>query len=304
MPETAISLSQVSKAYRNHRAVKSLDLEVPAGSVYGFIGPNGSGKTTTIRMILNIVQPDEGRIEIFGQTHQGPAANDRIGYLPEERGLYRKMTINRLLHYYAGLKGIRPADARAIIEDWLDRMNLSEWRNRKIEALSKGMAQKIQFIAAAINQPRLLILDEPFSGLDPVNKDVIREAIFELKRRGTTLVFSTHDMNTAEDLCDFIFMIFNGCKVLDGTLKSIQETHGRDTIRLHYESRTRPLSGIPGLKVLKTEESMAEIRYDGDSQALLQQLAASGRIHHFETVKPSLHDIFVRIAVEGEKQTA
>jgi ABC-2 type transport system ATP-binding protein len=224
-PIPAVRLTNVTKTFGAHTAVRGLTLTVPTGCTYGFIGPNGSGKTTTIRTILHIFHPDSGEVEVLGERSTR-AANDRIGYLPEERGLYKKMTVRRVLAYYAALKGMARADAAREIEKWLAKMGLSEWGDKKVEALSKGMAQKIQFIAAVVARPELLILDEPFSGLDPVNLEVIRTAILELRAAGTTVIFSTHDMAMAETMCDFIFMIYRGNKVLDGTLADIQRSYG------------------------------------------------------------------------------
>ena len=194
---------------------------MPRGSLYGFIGPNGSGKTTTLRMIMHILLPDEGEIEVLGERDTR-AARDRVSYLPEERGLYKRMTVRRLLRYYGSLKGARQPELDRSIDHWLERMGLSAWIDKKVDALSKGMAQKIQFIASVLNRPELLILDEPFTGLDPVNAEVLKDAVLDLKKAGTTVVFSTHDMSVAERLCDRIFMIFKGRKVLDGTLDEIQ----------------------------------------------------------------------------------
>ena len=205
----AVEIDHVTKNFGAFTAVNDLSLAIPANAIYGFIGPNGSGKTTTIRTILHIFHPDSGEVEVLGERSTR-AANDRIGYLPEERGLYKKMTVRRVLAYYAALKGMARADAAREIEQWLAKMGLSEWADKKVEALSKGMAQKIQFIAAVIARPELLILDEPFSGLDPVNLEVIRTAILELRASGTTVIFSTHDMTMAETMCDFIFLIYRG----------------------------------------------------------------------------------------------
>ena len=299
----AVRLANVSKTFGNHKAVDNLSLEVPPGSVYGFIGPNGSGKTTTIRMILHIFHPDQGEVEVLG-TRTSRAANDRIGYLPEERGLYKKMPVRRVLMYYATLKGLDGATARSSIDSWLERMDLQDWANRKVEALSKGMAQKIQFIASVIANPDLLILDEPFSGLDPVNLEVIREAILELKQRGTTIIFSTHDMAMAEKMCDFIFMIYEGKKVLDGTLDSIQSAYCEDTIRLRLNGGGNPLNGFPGVKAVRDMGQYQEVRYGGDPQELLQKLAARTRVNLFEVTRPSLHDIFIRIASPDAKESS
>ncbi len=291
----AVRLTRVTKTFGQHIAVDDLSLEVPEGSVYGFIGPNGSGKTTTLRMILHIFHPDSGVIEVLGQ--QGTrAANDRIGYLPEERGLYKKMTVRRVLAYYAALKGMSAAEARPAVDQWLEKVGLTQWGNHKVEALSKGMAQKIQFIAAVVSRPRLLILDEPFSGLDPVNLEVLRAAILELRRQGTTIIFSTHDMMMAEQMCDFIFMIYRGRKVLDGTLESIQERYGADTIRLRADGAAEILRGMEKVQNVRDLGQCQEVRFGGDAQELLNTLSARTRVQLFEITRPSLHDIFVRIA--------
>ena len=290
----AIVLEHVTKRFGTHVAVNDLSLEVPAGSVYGFIGPNGSGKTTTIRMILHILLPDAGRIAVLGD-HRTDVARDKIGYLPEERGLYKKMKVRRLLRYYGQLKGksLKAVDERIIW--WIDRMGLGPWLDKPVEALSKGMAQKVQFIAAVVAQPELLILDEPFSGLDPVNADVLKEAVLEVRRTGTTVVFSTHDMAVAERMCDRIFMIFRGRKVLDGTLDEIQEAYGADTVRLRTDAGVELLRTLPGVTAINDHGQMQEVRCS-DPQALLQALAGRTRVQHFELARPSLHDIFVRIA--------
>ena len=291
----AVEIQGVSKSFGHHQAVQSLDLAVPEGSIYGFIGPNGSGKTTTIRMILHIILPDAGTIRVMGQRATR-ASNDRIGYLPEERGLYKKMTVSRLLRYYGAMKQMTPADAKEQARVWLKRMGLWDWRNKKIEALSKGMAQKVQFIATVISRPKLVILDEPFSGLDPVNLDVIREAIVMLKGEGTTVIFSTHDMEMAERMCDSIFMINRGKKVLDGTLQEIQQAYGEDTIRLSGSGDRHRLQRMIGVDGVRDFGQYQEIRFSGSAQALLKELVGAMEIQSFVVTKPSLHDIFVRIA--------
>ncbi len=291
----AVRLTGVTKTYGAHTAVDDVDLEVPAGSVHGFIGPNGSGKTTTIRMILHIIHPDRGEIEVLGERGTR-AANDRIGYLPEERGLYKKMTVRRLLTYYGSLKGMTARDARSAGDVWLERMGLSDWATKKVEALSKGMAQKVQFISTVLSAPELVILDEPFSGLDPVNLEVLREAILELKKAGITVIFSTHDMAMAEQLCDSVFMIFRGRKVLDGTLETVRAEYGSDTIRVRLEGGRRHVEGIAGVDRILDLGQTQELRYDGDPQELLKTLTGRTRVQHFEIAHPSLHDIFIRIA--------
>lgn len=293
--EMAVRLSGVSKSFSNHQAVADLSLDVPRGSIYGFIGPNGSGKTTTIRMILHIFHPDQGDVEVLGQQSTR-SANDRIGYLPEERGLYRKQTVRRVLQYFAALKGMKRADANLAIAEWLERMGLLDWADKKIEALSKGMAQKIQFISSVLSKPDLLILDEPFSGLDPVNLEVIREAIIELRKRGTTIIFSTHDMNVAEKMCDRIFMIYQGRKVLDGELSEIQSAYGTDIYHIGADGDLGFIDSLADVEHVRDLGRFLEVRYTGDSQALLKELMGRTKVRHFEIAKPSLHDIFVRIA--------
>src|SRR5436190_131973 len=201
----AVEIEHVTKSFGSFVAVNDLSLQIPENTVYGFIGPNGSGKTTTLRMIMRIYLPDRGRVQVLGDE-SWHAANDRVGYLPEERGLYKQMKVRDVLKFYAQLKGYR--DSKAAIATWLERMNLTAWADKKVEALSKGMSQKVQFIATVIAKPKLVLLDEPFSGLDPVNAEVFREAIVALKKEGATIIFSTHDMSVAEKMCDFIFMIY------------------------------------------------------------------------------------------------
>ncbi|HET7697276.1 MAG TPA: ATP-binding cassette domain-containing protein [Vicinamibacterales bacterium] len=306
----AIRLTDVTKRFNGLTAVDRLTLTVPRGSIYGFIGPNGSGKTTTLRMIMNILLPDEGHIDVLDSSGGGPApdarrpgrrpkavaARDRVSYLPEERGLYKKMTVRRLLRYYGQLKGRSVADLDPQIADWMSRMGMQGWDDKKIESLSKGMSQKVQFVAAVVSQPELLILDEPFSGLDPVNAETLKDAVLEMRRRGATVVFSTHDMATAEKMCDRIFMIFRGRKVLDGTLHDIQAQYGFDTVRLRTSAGAVALSGIPGVDAVNDYGQLQEVRLSCDAQRFLQQLAQRTPVHHFEITRPSLHDIFVRIA--------
>jgi ABC-2 type transport system ATP-binding protein len=291
----AIHLARVTKRFGAHLAVDDLSLDVPAGSVYGFIGPNGSGKTTTLRMILHILLPDRGHIEVFGDRRTD-VARDQIGYLPEERGLYKKMKVRRLLRYYGELKGKPRKFIDSEIDRWIDQMSLGAWLDRPIETLSKGMAQKVQFIASVVSGPKLLILDEPFSGLDPVNADVLRDAILTVRRQGTTILFSTHDMNVAERMCDRIFMIFRGRKVLDGTLDEIQSAYGSDTVRVKIDGSPSVLDSLPGVVSVNDFGQLQEVRFAGDPQELLSTLVTRARVRHFEVTRPSLHDIFVRIA--------
>lgn len=292
---SAVVIEGVTKTFGAHVAVDDLSLVVPEGTIYGFIGPNGSGKTTTLRMIMRIFHPDRGAIAVLGDRSLG-AATDRVGYLPEERGLYKQMKVRDVLKFYAQLKGMR--DPRAEISRWLDALGLADWADKRITALSKGMAQKVQFIATIIARPSLVLLDEPFSGLDPVNAVVLREAVLDLRRGGTTVIFSTHDMAVAEKMCDSLFMIYRGKKVLDGTLEAIQDAYGEDTLRVRLGGDGASLDGLPGVEEVGDFGRYHELRLarGADTQAVLAALMDRGEVRHFELARPSLQDIFVRIA--------
>ncbi len=300
---SAVELQNVTKTFGNHVAVADLTLSVPKGSVYGFIGPNGSGKTTTLRMIMNILFPDSGEIKVFGETLKSSTC-DRIGYMPEERGLYQRMKVRDLLIFFGGLKNGQGIKSR--VDYWLERLDLAKWAGQKVETLSKGMSQKVQFIATVVAKPELVILDEPFTGLDPVNSEVIKNAILELQDNGTTVIFSTHDMNMAERMCDFIFMIFKGQKVLDGTLTSIQDNYGDDTIRVQTDQGADILHDIDGIEKVNDYGNLQELRIlpNADPQQILKTILARTRIRSFQIVKPSLHDIFIRIAGPEAKEIA
>ena len=290
-----IELRSVSKSFGSHLAVDNLSLNVPQGSIYGFIGPNGSGKTTTLRMIMNILYPDSGDILVFGGKLRS-SSNDSIGYMPEERGLYRRMKVRDLLVFFGGLKSQN--NIRAKVDDWLERLELTGWANKKVETLSKGMGQKVQFIATIVSCPELAILDEPFTGLDPVNTEVLKDAIIQLQKQGTTVVFSTHDMGMAEKMCDLIFMIHKGRKVLDGTLASIQSEYGEDTIRLRTENGRMGQQAITGVERINDYGQIQELRMTqgANPDHILRSILEHTSILSFDIVKPSLHDIFVRIA--------
>src|SRR5262245_48276601 len=298
-PAFAVVLDGVTKSFDGHVAVDGLSLRVPRGEVFGFIGPNGSGKTTTLRMIMNILLPDRGTIHVLGRSGT-MAAHDDVGYLPEERGLYRKMKVGKLLKYYGALKGASSADTSREMAFWLKRLDLEKWANHRVEALSKGMSQKVQLIATVIARPKVVILDEPFSGLDPVNANVLRESVLELRQRGATIVFSTHDMSVAEEMCDRIFMIFKGRKVLDGTLDEIQARYGHDTIRIRVGGGVARLAGRPEIESINDHGNYQDVRVKGDPQAFLRAIVPVVDVHQFEITKPSLHDIFVRIAKPTE----
>src|SRR5437868_112353 len=230
MTEYAIDIVNVTKRYAEHTAVRDLTLRVPTGSVYGLLGPNGAGKTTTIRMILNIIAPDTGSIHIFGRSSNDPKITERLGYLPEERGLYRKMQVRRVLRFLAELKGVNGREADRRIDEWLDRLSLrtpeKDWGESKVDELSRGMQQKVQFIGTLLHDPDLVILDEPFSGLDPINAQALKDTVVELRQRGKTVIFSTHLMDNAERLCDAVCIIARGEKVLDGGVAEVKAAHG------------------------------------------------------------------------------
>jgi len=290
-----IEISNVTKTFDSHVAVNGLSLSVPKGSIYGFIGPNGSGKTTTIRMIMNILYPDSGTIRIFGQERTGSMI-ESIGYLPEERGLYRKMKLRELIQFHGELKKVTNPGREA--DYWMEKFDLTPWARKKVEALSKGMSQKVQFIITIIDRPEIIILDEPFSGLDPVNTEIIREVILGLRKDGSTVIFSTHDMAVAEKMCDFIFMIYKGQKVLDGTLRSIQDVYGQDTIRLQTEMGSEALKGVAGSDKVNDFGQVQEVRLlpDTDPQSILKQVLEKTRVDRFEMSAPTLEEIFIRIA--------
>ncbi|MGB6947343.1 MAG: ATP-binding cassette domain-containing protein [Bryobacteraceae bacterium] len=299
----AVEISEITKVFQFVTAVDRLSLSVPEGSIYGFIGPNGSGKSTTMRMIANILYPDSGTIRVFGQQRTGTRSGE-IGYLPEERGVYRKMKVRALLEFHGELRGGRNVTAE--VNAWLDRLGLANRAEDKVETLSKGMSQKVQFIATVIPEPKLLILDEPFTGLDPVSADSIRAAILEMRKRGCTIILSTHDMSVAESLCDSIFMIFRGKKVLDGSLASIQSSYGSDTIRVEVAGGCSMLGGLPGIERIKDLGQVQELRMAPgcDPQEVLRTLVARTRVTEFAVIQPSLHDIFVRIAGPQQEEAA
>ena len=296
-----IELSGVTKTYGSVVAVDNLSLKVPKGSIYGFIGPNGSGKTTSIRMIMKIMYPDKGLLLINGQEHNSKRLRN-VGYLPEDRGLYKKMKLGELLHFHGELN--EGKDLKKWIDYWLKRLDLTEYKDKKVETLSKGMKQKLQFIATILHQPELIILDEPFSGLDPVNADLLKDVILELQKKGATIIFSTHDMSMAEKMCDYIFMIYQGKKVLDGTLTNIQDQYGNDTIQIQTEAGASALNKIAGIEKVNDFGKLQEVRVSSgaDPQDILIELLKLTRISRFEIAKPSLNDIFIRIASPERKE--
>jgi ABC-2 type transport system ATP-binding protein len=306
----ALELSHVTKRFDGHVAVRDLSLTVPTGVVYGLLGPNGAGKTTTIRMLLNLMAPDEGTIRILGLPTNAPGVIDRVGYLPEERGLYKKMQVRRVLRFLAELKGVpgRVADKR--IDEWLERFGLDtearDWGDAKVDELSRGMQQKVQFIGTLLHDPELVMLDEPFSGLDPINAQALKDTVLELRQRGRTVIFSTHLMDNAERLCDSVCIIAKGAKVLDGEVTAVREAHSGRSVAITF-SETPPAAVGTVLRdralVSRADDSNrsaeVELAADADPQQLLRRLIDAGaRLERFELVRSSLHQIFLE-AVGG-----
>ena len=300
--DITVRLDQVRKSFGEFTAVKDLSVAVRAGRIFGLLGPNGAGKTTTIRMIVNITAPDSGTIELFGR-HITPTLQDRIGYLPEERGLYKKMKIGDQLRFFAELKNISGKEVDRRIDSWLARVKLSEWRNKRAMELSKGMQQKIQFIMAVLHEPDLVILDEPFSGLDPVNVELLKDVVLELKRTGKTVIFSTHQMELAEKICDDICLINRSQKVLDGSLREIKKSFGRNAVALRMEGSNGILNDPSLVSNVQTHSDEVEVLLapGATAQQFLRKLVDSGaNVSKFEMIEPSLHDIFIEKVTEAE----
>ncbi|MHC4568723.1 MAG: ABC transporter ATP-binding protein, partial [Planctomycetota bacterium] len=293
----------VCKSFGEVRAVDSLNVTVPAGSIYGFLGPNGAGKTTTIRMIMNILRPDTGQISLLGDR-SAERAKSRIGYMPEERGLYRKMTVRKVLAYFGAIKDVTATELTRRVPQWLERMELSEWADKKVEELSRGMHQKLQFAVTAINDPELLILDEPFSGLDPLNTDLLKSVILEMRKQGKTVIFSTHVMHEAEKLCDFILLINKGRAILDDKLANVRAQKSSHAVCVELDGDTSFVSRLANVTSVKCEGNRLEItlKEKADSQELLRSLMDRTRVQAFELKVPSLHEIFVDLVGKSDAE--
>jgi ABC-2 type transport system ATP-binding protein len=297
-----VELNNVTKQFDEFVAVKQLSFEVRQGSIFGLLGPNGAGKTTSIRMIVNITAPDTGEVKVLGQ-HVTTELQQRIGYLPEERGLYKKMKVGEQLLFFANLKGISADVAKPRIDEWLQTMELSDWKDKKAADLSKGMQQKVQFIAAVLHKPEFLILDEPFSGLDPVSVSLLKRSILDLREQGASIIFSTHQMEQVEQMCDDICLINHGTKVLGGSLREVKRGFGRNTVILDYEGQNSFL----GDDLVKRHNRFANhseiLLNDGvDAQEVLKRaIAAGARVNRFELVEPSLNEIFIE-SVKGKNE--
>ncbi len=291
-----VVLNSVHKSFGEVQAVNNLSVKVPRGSIYGFLGPNGAGKTTTLRMIMNIIRPDSGNIEIFGNS-SAEQAKSRIGYMPEERGLYRKMTASKALSFFGAIKGMSSSELSRRVPQWLQRVDLADRANKKVEELSRGMHQKLQFAVTAINEPELLILDEPFAGLDPINTDLLKAIMLEMRNEGKTVIFSTHVMHQAEKLCDSILLINKGRAVLDDNWAHIQSQRRSHIVSVELEGDTDFIEKLPMVKAVESDGNRLDITLTdgGNSQELLRALAERVHVQRFETKVPSLHEIFVEL---------
>jgi ABC-2 type transport system ATP-binding protein len=300
MTAPILVLDRVTKRFAGHTAVDRLSLAVPDGAIFGLLGPNGAGKTTSIRMILDIIEPDEGGVRLFGGPGAGRAHSARIGYLPEERGLYRKMRVLDVLVFLAEMKGVERRAARHKALAWLERLGLAAWRLRRVDELSRGMQQKVQFISTILHEPELVLLDEPFAGLDPVNTQVLKDTVLELHRAGVTILFSTHIMEQAEKLCDELCIVAGGRKLVDGTLSDIKRTHGGRHLVIGFDDGAGAAPAVfadRGL-VNRVDDyghyAELELAPGADPQQVLQALVASGaRLSKFEVQEASLNKIFI-----------
>jgi len=298
--KNALALDGVTKRFGDVSAVTDVSVDVPYGSIYGFLGPNGAGKTTTIRMIMSILYPDAGSITVLGAPSP-EMIKDRLGYLPEEKGLYKKMKTGEMLAYFGKLKGMPSREARSKAAELLDQFGLGDWADKKCEALSKGMGQKVQILGTLIHNPELVILDEPFAGLDPVNVEVVRDLILQLKRGGRTVIFSTHVMEQAEQICDYIFLINRGRKVLDGPLAEVRSS-GDQGIVVDYDGDGSVFHRLPGVLRVNDAGKTAELflKEGTKPQEILRQLVDTVTIRRFDMREPSLHEIFIRAVGEDD----
>ena len=297
-----VSIHNITKRFGEFTAVSELSLAVYPGRIYGLLGPNGAGKTTTIRMIVNIMAPDSGRIDVFGQQIT-PLLQDRIGYLPEERGLYKKMKVGDQIKFFAALKNVDAKEADRRVVRWLSRLKLAEWKNMKAGELSKGMQQKVQFINLIVHEPDLLILDEPFSGLDPVNLEILKDVILELKASGKTIIFSTHQMEIAERICDDICLINGSRKVLEGSIREVKRGFGRHAVALRLQGGDEVFADQSLVNKIERHSDGMEVflAAGANAQTLLKRLIEAGaQIERFEMIEPSLTNIFIEKVSESQ----
>lgn len=294
MPKS-ITVTNITKRYGDFVAVDGLSFEIPQGSIFGLLGPNGAGKTTTIRMLVNVTVPDSGEVRLFGEP-MSDKLQERVGYLPEDRGLYKKMKVGEQLTFFARLKGVPHREIEPRVDSWLSRINMTAWKTKRWDELSKGMQQKIQFVSTILHEPDLIILDEPFSGLDPINSDLLKEIVQEMKQRNKTIVFSTHLMAQAEELCDSICLINRGHKVLDGSIRAIKKRFGHRSIAIDGENIQDVIEDPTLITASEKFLDRVEVKPAAgvDPQVLLHRLVNNGAsVRRFELVEPSLHEIFI-----------
>jgi ABC-2 type transport system ATP-binding protein len=291
----ALRVDSISKNFGNFKAVDDLSLEVPKGSVFGLLGPNGAGKTTTIRMAMGIILPDSGSISVFGSALT-ESSKEKIGYLPEERGLYKKMKVGDVLSYLCEIKGVGRREAKKSTLSWVERLGLEEWTRASVQDLSRGMQQKLQFISTIAHDPDLIVLDEPFTGLDPINTGILKDVMLELnKKKGKTIILSTHLMEQVERMCDGICLINRGTKVLDGVLSEVKGRYGHKAVVMEYDGEGDFLSDLPGVEKVNDYGKYVELRLkdDGSHQAVLKEAVSRVAVRRFELMEPSLNDIFI-----------
>jgi len=300
-----LKLERVVKTYETVRAVDGLSFEARPGEIFGLIGPNGAGKSTTIRMIMNVISPDSGSIRFDGEAFS-EAMKRRIGYLPEERGLHKKSKVEEILVYLASLKGVDRATARVQASAWLERFDLADWKGRKVEELSKGMAQKVQFIGSVIHDPDLVLFDEPFSGLDPLSQDLFLKTVLELKGRGKTVIFSTHVMEHAERLCDRLLLVRKGKELVSGSVSAIKERHGKKAVQIEFDGDASFVESLPFVESVRSFPRWIEVSLRGAAgpDELLSAVAGRLSVRRFEVMAPSLHSIFVSLVGGGEGAVA
>lgn len=289
-----VELERVSKSYDDFVAVDNLSFSISSHRIFGLLGPNGAGKTSSIRMMIGIIMPDAGSVRLFGEPFERRHLH-KVGYLPEERGLYRKITVRENLALLGQLSGLTSRDAIARARRWAERLDIAEWVDKPVEDMSKGMQQKVQFIAALLHEPELIIMDEPFAGLDPINANVLKDLILELKEQGRTILFSTHRMDQVEKLCDSICLINHGRAVLQGSLREIKAGYGSRFVQIAYEGEGNFLTRCPLVEASNNYGNYAEVklRAGADAQELLRAAMCSAKISRFEVMEPSLEQIFI-----------
>lgn len=294
-----LSVNSIVKRFGDFEAVSKVSFSVEQGTIFGLLGPNGAGKTTTIRMITNILKPDEGEIIMFGERVSASHQN-RIGYLPEERGLYKKIKVIDQLIYFGMLKGMTRSEAQSEARKWLKKLDAGTWESKKIQELSKGMQQKVQFISTILHEPDVLILDEPFSGFDPINTEIIKKIVMDLKEEGKTIILSTHIMEQVEQLCDHICLIDTGKPVLSGLVREIKRAYGRDTIIMEWDGDDSFLNDFQNIKFINRSNNRAEFRItDGlKPMQILQKASLQNNIYKFELAEPSLNEIFIDVVTK------